>query len=550
MEAQQLWQAVLGDLEVRLSKTAFNNWLRPTRVVAFHDDTVTVAAANTFGAATLQGRYASQIERAVSDLVGRPIKVEFTITERSDTGRQPEPAAPLRRQRHLRTPRALSGNDLDRPNPANPHAIDTGTANPAASTEPSRRAAISTTRTVGKPPTMASIRVMSMSRTSSGPRTGSPTPPRCRWRSIPAAPTTPSSSTAVSAWARPIWSTRSATAPSQLRPDLQIIYVSSEKFTNDLINAIRGQRMEEFRSRYRAADILMIDDIQFIAGKESTQEEFFHTFNALYQAGKQVVITSDRSPRAIASLADRLRSRFEGGLIADVGLPDFETRTAILRTKGESMGIALPDAVVEYVAEKDQTNIRELEGALNRILALSQLTGRSLTLSLAMEALTGAGGGAGGPRPKASADAVVEAVAAYYKVHLKRCSWPGPHQRDRAPPPGGDVPDSRGDRPLPRRHRQGTGWPRPHHRHARHREDRAGPLRRRVPPLPGHRPSAKRFSPRRNQSNWNLTRIASPRLFGSARANPGPTLGRRPRAASQRCFHLAELIPFFHIRRY
>ncbi len=177
--------------------------------------------------------------------------------------------------------------------------------------------------------------------------------------------------------------------------------------------------MEDFRSRYRAADILMIDDIQFIAGKESTQEEFFHTFNTLYQAGKQVVITSDRSPRAIASLADRLRSRFEGGLIADVGLPDFETRTAILRTKGESMGIVLPDAVVEYVAEKDQTNIRELEGALNRILALSQLTGRSLTLSLAMEALTGAGGGAGGPRPKASADVVVEAVAAYYKVNLK-----------------------------------------------------------------------------------------------------------------------------------
>ena len=431
MEAQQLWQAVLGDLEVRLSKTAFNNWLRPTRVVAFNDDTVTVAAANTFGAATLQGRYAAQIERAVSDLVGRPIKVEFTIAERSDpppayaartvgargggVSTQTDPGPSPSGDAH---PSAEPATPRDRPQPATPNA-------PIARPAPDRAQP-------ARPPAAASQQLALAA-----------TPNHClnpRYvyeRYIVGSSNRFAHAASLSVAENPggiynpffvyggvgLGKTHLVHAIGHraiaLRPDIVIVYVSSEKFTNDLINAIRGQRMEDFRSRYRAADILMIDDIQFIAGKESTQEEFFHTFNALYQAGKQVVITSDRSPKAIASLADRLRSRFEGGLIADVGMPDFETRTAILRTKGETMGVALPDAVVEYVAQKDQTNIRELEGALNRILALAQLTGRSLTLALAMEALTGAGGGAAGPRPKASAVAVVEAVAAYYKVHLK-----------------------------------------------------------------------------------------------------------------------------------
>jgi len=175
--------------------------------------------------------------------------------------------------------------------------------------------------------------------------------------------------------------------------------------------------MEEFRNRYRTIDILIVDDIQFIAGKESTQEEFFHTFNALYQSGKQVIITSDKPPKSISALEDRLRSRFEGGLIADVQLPDYEMRTAILRTKGEEHGVALPADVIEYIAQKDQTNIRELEGALNKILALSQIADRPLTLQLAMEALTDAAVGA--RRAKTTRDGVVDAVAGHYGVTLK-----------------------------------------------------------------------------------------------------------------------------------
>jgi chromosomal replication initiator protein len=205
-----------------------------------------------------------------------------------------------------------------------------------------------------------------------------------------------------------------------LHPGITVSYVSSERFTNDLINAIRAQRMEEFRSRYRLIDILMIDDIQFIAGKDSTQEEFFHTFNELYQSGKQVVISSDRPPKAMSALEDRLKSRFEGGLIADVQLPDYEMRTAILRAKAEELGASVPDNVAEYIAQKDQSNIRELEGALNKVLALSQITGHALTLQLAMEALTDASIG-NRRRPVTQAN-VVEAVARHFDVSLRELS--------------------------------------------------------------------------------------------------------------------------------
>jgi chromosomal replication initiator protein len=199
-----------------------------------------------------------------------------------------------------------------------------------------------------------------------------------------------------------------------LHANLQVAYVTSEKFTNDLIAAIRQQRTDEFRARYREIDVLMIDDIQFIAGKESTQEEFFHTFNALYQSGKQVIISSDKPPKAISALEERLRSRFEGGLIADVQPPDYEMRLAILRIKDEELRLALPSDVAEYIAQKDHRNIRELEGALNKVVARAQLTGEPLTLNLAMEALSE--GGAGGRRGVVTRDDVIRAVTSHYAI--------------------------------------------------------------------------------------------------------------------------------------
>jgi chromosomal replication initiator protein len=166
-----------------------------------------------------------------------------------------------------------------------------------------------------------------------------------------------------------------------------VLYVSSEWFTNDLINAIRSQETEEFRAKYRNKDVLLVDDIQFIAGKERTQEEFFHTFNTLHGAGKQIVVSCDRPPKALVALEDRLRSRFGWGLIADIQPPDFETRIAILRAKAEASATSVADEVLTYIARKIPSNIRELEGALNRVVAHANLMHVPLTLDTAQTAL-------------------------------------------------------------------------------------------------------------------------------------------------------------------
>lgn len=170
-------------------------------------------------------------------------------------------------------------------------------------------------------------------------------------------------------------------------PNAKVVYVSSEKFTNELINAIKDDKNEEFRNKYRNVDILLIDDIQFIAGKERTQEEFFHTFNALHDANKQIILSSDRPPKEIPTLEDRLRSRFEWGLIADIQVPDFETRMAILKKKADVENLNVANEVMGYIATKIKSNIRELEGALIRIIAYSSLTNREVTVDLASEAL-------------------------------------------------------------------------------------------------------------------------------------------------------------------
>lgn len=173
----------------------------------------------------------------------------------------------------------------------------------------------------------------------------------------------------------------------QNNPNAKVVYVSSEKFTNELINSIKDDKNEEFRNKYRNVDILLIDDIQFIAGKERTQEEFFHTFNALHDANKQIILSSDRPPKEIPTLEDRLRSRFEWGLIADIQIPDFETRMAILKKKAEVEKLNVANEVMIYIATKIKSNIRELEGALIRIVAYSSLTNREITVDLASEAL-------------------------------------------------------------------------------------------------------------------------------------------------------------------
>jgi chromosomal replication initiator protein len=206
---------------------------------------------------------------------------------------------------------------------------------------------------------------------------------------------------------------------------MNVLYVSSETFTNDLIDAIRTHTTDRFREKYRTADVLLVDDIQFIAGKESTQEEFFHTFNALRDTGKQIVMTSDRIPKAMATLEERLRSRFEWGLIVDIQSPDYETRMAILQKKAEGLRVDVPNNLLSYIATNIESNIRELEGALNRVLAMSRLTDMPLTKTVAEKALVDLLPN----KPEISSGQIINKVGNYYGVTREELCSPARTRR-------------------------------------------------------------------------------------------------------------------------
>lgn len=208
----------------------------------------------------------------------------------------------------------------------------------------------------------------------------------------------------------------------QRRPDAHVIYVSGEKFMNELINALRYERMPDFRKKYRdRCDVLLIDDIQFIGGKERTQEEFFHTFNALHESQRQIVISSDKLPKDIQGIEERLRSRFEWGLIADIQAPDLETRIAILKKKAEAQGLKCTDDVAMFLASSIKSNVRELEGSLIRINAFASLTGTSLTVDLAREVL---GSSLRTQEHTCSIESIQKTVADYYKLNISDLKSP------------------------------------------------------------------------------------------------------------------------------
>lgn len=411
LQAKQLWQAVLGDMQVRLSKNAFENWLRPTSLVAFEQDVATIAAPNTFGATTLQSRYTLEIERVLTDIIGRPIRVRFTVG--AGDSYVSRPASPPKYERSSATAEIVRGTSTLNGNWLQPASKRVASALPARGREiasVSTQLELSATPphglnsryvyesyVVGKSNMFAHAASLAVAE-----HPGEQYNPLYIYGGVGLGKTHLLHAIGHRALS--------------LKPEIRVVYVSSEKFTNDLIDAIRAQRMDDFRARYRTIDLLMIDDIQFIGGKDSTQEEFFHTFNTLYQSGRQLVISSDRPPSAIAGLEDRLRSRFEGGLTADVQTPDFEMRMAILRTKAEEVGARVPDDVVEYIAQRDKANTRELEGTLNRVIAYSRVGSRPITLALALEALSN--GRVGSKRDDLTAEEIIRTVAVHFQVEV------------------------------------------------------------------------------------------------------------------------------------
>ena len=214
-------------------------------------------------------------------------------------------------------------------------------------------------------------------------------------------------------------------------PNDRIIYIKGEDFTNELINSIQTARVQEFRDKYRSSDVLLVDDVQFIAGKDSTQEEFFHTFNTLYESKKQIVLTSDRPPKEINLLEDRLKTRFEWGLISDIQPPDYETRIAIIRLKAESLGIELSSEINDYIATTITANVRQLEGTVKKIKALHELMGREIDKSLAEEAITDIFKENPGMKP--TPEIILQEVSNFYTIPVEKLRGSG-RSRDMVQP--------------------------------------------------------------------------------------------------------------------
>ena len=331
-----IWNEVLDIIKIELTEVSFNTWLKTVDPIAITEDKLILAAPNEFTKGILEGRYFNLIKNAIAQATGEDYDIQFTIPGDEismNLGQSVITESPQYNQRAQLNPKYTFDSFVIGNSNRFAHAASLAVAEaPAQAYNP---LFIYGGVGLGKTHLMHAIGHYILSQTS----------------------------------------------------ESKVVYVSSEKFTNELINSIRDDRNNEFRNKYRNVDVLLVDDIQFIAGKESTQEEFFHTFNALHEANKQIIISSDRPPKEIPTLEDRLRSRFEWGLIADIQPPDLETRIAILKKKAKVENINISNDVMLYIATKIQSNIRELEGALIRVVAYSSLTNKEVTVELAEEAL-------------------------------------------------------------------------------------------------------------------------------------------------------------------
>lgn len=338
---KQLWDQALSIIETKLSKPSFETWLKSTKATAINDDTLFIAAPNEFSRDWLENRYLKLITDTIYELTGENMKIKL-ITSDPDMGM--DPSTPKRvHDRRNQFQEEAPGSLLNSKYIFDTFVIGAG-----------NRFAHAASLAVAEAPAKAYNPLFIYGGVGLG------------------------KTHLMHAIGHYVL---------EHNPNAKVVYLSSEKFTNEFINSIRDNKAIEFRNKYRNVDVLLIDDIQFLAGKESTQEEFFHTFNALHDDHKQIVISSDRPPKEIPTLEDRLRSRFEWGLITDIQPPDLETRIAILRKKAKADNLDIPNEVMVYIANQINTNIRELEGALIRVVAYSSLINRDIDADLAAEAL-------------------------------------------------------------------------------------------------------------------------------------------------------------------
>jgi chromosomal replication initiator protein len=384
VDLKQVWSAALGELQLGLTKANFETWFKETAVLSEEDDVFCVGVPNAFAREWLENKYRPQVRQALQHIVGRTVDVRFVTSTAPGAARPAGPRAGVPGQ-PSQSSQAGVGTAAERRD-----VPMTAVLNPRYSFS---------TFVVGSNNRLAHAAALSVAE-----RPGHSYNPLFIYGG--------------SGLGKTHLMHAIGNAVMSRHPRKRVAYATSEKFTNEFINSIRSQKQEEFRDRYRRIDVLLIDDIQFIAGKEGTQDEFFHTFNAIHEEGKQIVLSSDRPPKAIASLEERLRSRFEWGLIADISPPDLETRIAILRAKAEAQNVSVPPPVIDYLAQRIVSNIRELEGALTRVLAYATLNAAPVTTELAQQMLQNI---MQTPRRQTLApEKIVEVVARYYQVPVEQ----------------------------------------------------------------------------------------------------------------------------------
>ena len=378
MDTRHIWRAALGELQVALSPANFETWLRHTALVEVDDTRFRIAVPNGFAKDWLETRYRSLISQTLARIVGYSVAVEFVV--RADAG--------------------VAEPGVD--------GVVAAAAAHEVRVEPTRVGGDGSAANVNPRYTFSNFIVGSANRLahaaalSVAERPGHAYNPLFLYGGVGLGKTHLMHAIGNAVVAR--------------FPRKRVVYATSEKFTNEFITSIQQGRIDDFRGRYRRIDLLLIDDIQFIADKERTQEEFFHTFNAIHEDGKQIVLSSDRPPKQIITLEERLRSRFEWGLIADLTAPDLETRIAILRAKAEDSAVPIGSDVIEFIARKVVSNIRELEGALNRIVAYASMGAVPITIELAQAVLSNV---LYNPKKRqVTPERITRAVSDYYGVQI------------------------------------------------------------------------------------------------------------------------------------
>ena len=443
MNAKQIWQTTIEKVQSKVSPAVFTTWFQGTAAISFQGGVFVVRVPTTFAKAHLEGRFIDLIRPILSEVTASPVEVRFVVA-RENPDQDSEPIVeipPPSYKRSYRLPKSRL-TPLQREK----SRLDAAFASTSSAESITPHSAVYQHVEINESVNGEYDHFVHQRKPSNVTRNAQPgllplggeglLNPRYTFSTFIMGKSNQLAHAASLAVAEnpgsvynPLFfyggvglgKTHLLHAIGHVGESagLNVLYVTSEKFTNEIINAIRFQQTEQFRAKYRQIDILLIDDIQFIAGKESTEEEFFHTFNTLHDANKQIVVSSDRPPKAIHSLQDRLRSRFEWGLLADIQAPEYEHRLAILRSKAESLRFAVPSSVLEFVARPECNSVRELEGALNRVIAYATLHDAALSVSLAAQALEHIYSESKIPSNLTPTE-VLEGVCHYYNVDIER----------------------------------------------------------------------------------------------------------------------------------